>query len=548
MEISGSRIMWWRLKQVAMLAMCGVLAGCGGSSSSSGVSIKPVCIPGTGATVTISGAVTFDRVYHAVDGGLDYGNIVQKPIRGAVVEAVCNSTIATTTTDAAGLYSLNVPAGTSNMLIRVKAQMLQTGTPAWNFRVINNTSNGVLYALDSSRFISDTSMMLNLNAASGWGVSSYTPTRAAAPFAILDSVYDAFQKVLQADPVAVFPALNINWSVNNVPSGGNVAIGQITTSHFNGTQIYILGAANIDTDEYDDHVIIHEWGHYFEHNFSRADNIGGSHSSGDVLDIRVAFGEGFGNAYSAIASDDPIYADANGSLQAGGFTINMETNCPGGNTNRGWYSECSVQSVLYDLYDSATGDADALTMGFTPLYNVLVNEQKNTPAMTSIFSFVDALKQNNSGSVTDIDALLVAQSIDSVADAYGSTQTTNNSGSADALLVFETATVGGAAVNVCSSSEFQVYNGYEVSRFIKFNLPGTSVTITAVKTASTGTGNDPDLVLYRNGTQVAIAEATVANTETLSVSNLTAGNYVLELYDYGNRTTGVGSTCYNVTL
>jgi hypothetical protein len=33
------------------------------------------------------------------------------------------------------------------------------------------------------------------------------------------------------------------------------------------------------TDEYDDHVIIHEWGYCFEDKFSRSDSIGGNHSN-----------------------------------------------------------------------------------------------------------------------------------------------------------------------------------------------------------------------------------------------------------------------------
>ena len=102
--------------------------------------------------------------------------------------------------------------------------------------------------------------------------------------------------MLSANPSQVFPALKINWSVNNIPVSGNKAIGQITTSHYSPSegQLYILGAADNDTDENDDHVIAHEWGHYFEDKFSRSDSLGGSHSGNDRLDLRVAFGEGFG--------------------------------------------------------------------------------------------------------------------------------------------------------------------------------------------------------------------------------------------------------------
>ncbi len=127
----------------------------------------------------------------------------------------------------------------------------------------------------------------------------------AAPFAILDSIYQAMKKVRDADSSAVFPKLKANWSIYNVPAGTGseyeLRSGLIGTTHFDGDgNLYILGDADSDTDEYDDHVIIHEWGHYFEQSFSRADSIGGPHGSGDRLDIRVAFGEGWENAFSAI--------------------------------------------------------------------------------------------------------------------------------------------------------------------------------------------------------------------------------------------------------
>ncbi len=96
--------------------------------------------------------------------------------------------------------------------------------------------------------------------------------------------------------------------INNVPTAGDESSGQIITSNYDGERnLWILGDENGDTDEFDDHIIIHEWAHYFEDQFSRADNIGGSHSLGDALDIRVAFGEGWGNAFSGIATDIHIF-------------------------------------------------------------------------------------------------------------------------------------------------------------------------------------------------------------------------------------------------
>jgi len=69
------------------------------------------------------------------------------------------------------------------------------------------------------------------------------------------------------------------------------------------------------------HVIVHEWGHYFEHNLSRLDSLGGLHSLSDKLDPRLAFSEGWSNALAAIVTEDPNYKDSFGIGQSGGFMI-----------------------------------------------------------------------------------------------------------------------------------------------------------------------------------------------------------------------------------
>ena len=87
----------------------------------------------------------------------------------------------------------------------------------------------------------------------------------------------------------------------------------------------ILGDAGVDTDEYDESVIIHEWGHYLQTILSRDDSIGGPHGSGDLLDMRVAFSEGWANAYSGLASNRDVYSDTSGRNQGDGFTLSLES-------------------------------------------------------------------------------------------------------------------------------------------------------------------------------------------------------------------------------
>ncbi|MEZ5459313.1 MAG: hypothetical protein R3E65_08385 [Steroidobacteraceae bacterium] len=59
-------------------------------------------------------------------------------------------------------------------------------------------------------------------------------------------------------------------------SSAALARGEIGTTFFTpGTpdRIFVLGRADIDTDEFDQHVIAHEWGHYYQDNFSRDDSL-----------------------------------------------------------------------------------------------------------------------------------------------------------------------------------------------------------------------------------------------------------------------------------
>jgi len=385
----------------------------------------------TGNDSMVSGNLTFDRVNHA-GVSLDYSNISILPIQQALVEVICNGGVySSMSSDTAGDYALSFPNNQASF-VRVKAQMLNGA--AWNFSVVDNTVLDIngrplkpVYAMDGDFFTVSTDQIKNLHADSGWGVTSYSAPRVAGPFAILDSVRKAKDKILAVDNNVNFPALNLNWSVDN-------STATIGGSFYDDTEIFLLGKENNDTDEYDEHVIIHEWGHYFEANLSRTDSIGGPHTDGDILDIRVAFGEGFGNAFSSMVTNDQYYIDTTGRQQDRGFFIDMEdNNC----TNAGWYSECSVQSILYDLYDSSNENQDSLSLDFSLIYNVLVGAQKDTEAMTSIFSFIKLFKDQNTGSSNAIDLLLNAQGIDSVSDVYGSTQISSNPGTTNQLPIYQ---------------------------------------------------------------------------------------------------------------
>ena len=525
------------------------------------------------ASVAVSGTVTFDKVPGNSNGiGLNYASMTQAPARGVLVEAVQTSdrstVAASASTDASGGYTLSVPANTG-VYLRVKAEMQRTGAPAWHFRVLDNTSSNALYAVTGADFNSGTAdSQHDLNAPSGWGGSSYTATRAAAPFAILDTVYQATNVVLGAKATAAFPDLDLYWSKNNIPNDGDfdAATGDIQTTQFNpadptatpptGDAIYILGDADTDTDEYDASVVAHEWGHYFQDSFSRDDSFGGVHRDGDELDMRVAFSEGWGDAFSGMAINRSVYQDSNGTGQANGGCLDLESDAQHPScsvpTNPGWYSETSIARVLWDVFDSTADGADTVSLGFGPIYTVMNNEMATTRAVTSIYPFAAALKSRNAVASAGIDAILNDQQIavgDSGFDQWGSGET-NDAGDPSILPLYVSAAVPGTVSNVCSNDNFDSHhdgNKIGVSKFLKFTLSAArSVTITATN-ASGYSGTDPDMQLSGAGL-IASAESSTPNSETLTKS-LGAGTYVVEVYEYSNTTTSPkGKTCFNVAI
>lgn len=488
--------------------------------------------------VVLTGRVTFDRVPHNSVGALDYAATERAAVRGARIElldADTSAILASTSSDADGNYELLAPVA-SRCNLRVKAEMSRSSPgPSWYFRVVDNTSNDALYTMDSGIIVvSSTPLSHDIHAASGWGGAGYNEARVAAPFAILDAVYQAVQKVVAVEADAQFPDLDLHWSVNNVIARDtdsdrcrSYASGMLGTSFYTANPdcpgIYIVGAADSDTDEYDSHIIVHEWGHYFEDEFSRSDSIGGSHGTGDKLDLRLAMGEGWGTALSGIVTDNPLYQDAFGSGQSRGFEIDIEANPPLGPSS-GWFSEDSLQSLIYDFYDARDDGADRVQLGFAPIYSVMRNGQRQTTALTSIFSFASHLKLEAPSRSAAIDALLSSQGI--VANDEFGTGESNDGGDPVNLPVFKPLNVGGTGVEVCSSAANGEFNKLGNSQFIRLHA-AASKTHTF---SATGMGGDtPVLYVYRQGL-FEFARSGVGSSQEF----LTAGDYVIEVAEEQN--------------
>lgn len=519
-----------------------------GVSSSDSVTITVEVSPIVGEG-DIFGKVTFDLVpFNTLTNGLDYNNTLEAPARGILVEAMdsLGNKIESTVTDSNGYYVLS-PAPGTEMRIRISAQLTQSTGATWDVKVTDNTNNNALYVTEGDLFTSsENATQRNFHLASGWDGASYGQTRSAAPFAILDAIYETIQKFTAVDPTINFPSLEIRWSPNNSVASGNQEDGDIGTSFYSEGTIYILGKEDEDSDEYDRHIIIHEWGHYFEDKLSRADSIGGSHSLEDRLDFRVAFGEGWGNALSAMITDDIYYRDSFGSGQANGWYLDVNNN----NTfNAGWFSEDSVQSILYDIYDDDSEPQDSVALGLGPIYSVLSDgNYRNQAYFTTIYPFINRLKNQQPQSATAIDNLLANQQI------YGSADNgfneTNDGGIASVLPVYKTANVGGSTVQVCSVDSAGYYNKLGNTAFVSFQVNSTGPHTFTVTESGGATLSDPDLWLFKDGSYVGGSESSTVGEEIYTINLTSTGTYQMEILDWNNfdGTENAGSYCFDLQI
>jgi PKD repeat protein len=468
---------------------------------------------------TLRGTLVYDKV-PVSPSGLDFANTVTRPIRGAVVELVSGTTvIGATVSGEDGSYAFS---WTGPRMVRVRVKAL-TAVPV--IRVEDNTAGDALYSMISAEVDNDSTATLSLRASSGWGGTSYTGPRVTAPFAILDAAY-ASARFFLAERAVPFPDLRVNWSIDNRPEEGDKSTGQIGTSHWDFFELYLLGKEDADTDEFDDHIIAHEWGHYFESKLSRADSPGGSHAFGQLKDPRLSWGEGWATALGAMVfHPDDLYVDTLGLRQAtAGIYYSIEDNVAEDPTP-GWFSEASVVHVFYDMWDPAgPGEPfDDVSVGAGAIYDDLVGFQKDTDAFTTLFSFVKGLLVADPSLEASMNALLAHRGVAApITNEFAIGGETNDGGVAGALPVYtilaiddppSTVTFTGGGVTPPE------LNSLRENRFAFFHGNGGTVTLSAV-----AAGKAIGLELYEKGVKKGdVCDLTGAGTVSLPPFHTTAG-------------------------
>lgn len=500
----------------------------------------------------IFGRVTYEDV-PATRNGLDYANAESKPVRGALVELVDqqNTVLEITVTRENGSYEFSDVAFDDSLRVRVKAALVDQRDNLY-VKVVDNTQDLSLYATETELgTLRELGSRRDIHLASGWNNGSYTQPRSAAPFAILDTLYGVSTNVTENLPSIILPELNVYWSTLNVPEDGDVTTGKIGTDSYFQSVIYLLGAEDVDTTEYDDGTIAHEWVHFFQDVISRDDSIGGSHSGNDRLDLRVAFSEGYATGLGVYLMDGNEYIDTYGSGQGNAFVLDPEIS----STNaKGWYNEVSIMTLVYDILDRSSDDQLEI-----PLENFLTLHQdlKSAPEFISIFSWASRLLPILSTSeLEQFGGLLDLQSINGVGiDRLGSNEQ-NDSGSALTLPIIDTLSLNNPLVR-CMDDVYGTYNKLGNSRFYRFEGVAGMRYFVEVDRVSGGAypaavnAGDPDFFVYFEDTFITVGGSGEQNREEKGFTATQSGEYRIALSEYvisEDLTPRDDTYCYATTI
>lgn|GEM_PF-1253719 len=471
-------------------------------------------------TETLEGRAFYQKP-EVTDTGWDSSQRVMTPVRRARVEVVDRATqrvISVSETDNHGYFRALAPKG-SDLTVRVLSRLR-----GLHLRVADNTSGARLYGISQEIDMREPPQRLWLIAGS----------QASGAFNILEAVQRGNDLLALADRRITPPPVTMYWSVRNTNRSGAVQDGFVGTTFFSlsGATAFILGDPNADPDEFDDSVILHEYAHMLAVRFSKDDSPGASHGVGDVLDPRVAWSEGFANFFSSAARNDPIYRDAKGFNGGKTLRYDLEENVPPGD-RPGYWSEASVHSLLWDLFDDAADAGDEVRFSFSSLWEAFADLRNDY--FVYLPYFLERFLARNPESTDVVRSMVQLRSIDFQPGVRPSV--TNPFPRPIAF--------GQTAAGEVNSLTTRRTNLSQSAHFFSFTTSGGPATI-RMDIEGLGRGNNPaanDLDLYlRDLTGRVIAKSDRGlSGQFESISRvLSEGSYIIEVRSFSTPSQGKG--------
>jgi len=165
-----------------------------------------------------------------------------------------------------------------------------------------------------------------------------------------------------------------------------------------------------DTDEHDEAIILHEFGHFVMDRLTSDSSSGGDHSGGALIESGLAWEEGRASFFGSAVLGAPYYRDTIGREPSGSTRVDSNFERRGGGP-RGPGSETGCSEVLWDLADGAGGlpneDNDGVALGPAGVLRAMVALGHEPGAFPAIDTFLRYLIDQNIVSLEDMKHMLV---------------------------------------------------------------------------------------------------------------------------------------------
>lgn len=533
--------------------------------------------------VTITGTADFQ--YRVASGaGLSTIQGGTKPIRYAEVRAKSSAgtVVQCGETDIDGNFSLDLPKNTGTYTVEVNSRGFNSYVRA---TVFNKPEFNKFYSITTS---------VSSSASTSVGTMTAPATVAGN---VIAGAYNIFDQIVAANiylrtevtsgdcatlgctAFTVAPKVNAYWEVGFNP-GTYVGTSSGLSFYIPGySRLFILGGINgntttSDTDHFDNSIILHEYGHFLEDQVFVSDSPGGPHDGDSIIDPRLAWSEGWGNFFQAAVLNDARYIDTSGN--ADGFTqaifnVNLENNSginqldvpsAGDDNSKGYgtngegnFREFSVTRFLWDVIDPNV-DAESIENGFAEIW---ANLTDTSGWMASKWKFQDLglfhKLQDVRSTRTDWASVRSIERQVASRKEYAQYLVPDN-GCLDSDFVV-TLTPGGISGNP-SIDYFRDYDFYYLSfsgttsSSLTMEYEDANGVLSSAKTDldlrllnSNGRINNANDIVAQNIASNANANITSKETTALTLSNVPAGTYLLQVFVWN----GLGDPVrYNLRL
>ncbi|MCB0074848.1 MAG: hypothetical protein KDE20_25490, partial [Caldilineaceae bacterium] len=206
----------------------------------------------------------------------------------------------------------------------------------------------------------------------------------AQVFNIADSIYWAWKYWNNNGGPAIANTISVYWNGSRGQKGAFYSPSRTTM---------VVGDDPSDPSQWDDSVVMHEYGHFLDHQFSCNQNPGGKHSlpglNNGATGQQLSWGEGFPDYYqSAVRTIQPSAGFTNFYIDVNGPIVDLEAK--GGTASD--RNEGAIAGLLWDFFDNVNDNQDTVSHGEARIQPVFASANFRNNKQCDMRSYLSAWK------------------------------------------------------------------------------------------------------------------------------------------------------------